>query len=327
MLRTMESTLYTKNQFNDADELAEFLQDWDVEFRQLENGQANNGIEILATPSVFCQKVQLEKNVHQIGLSPKDQVTFGFFTSESSNQMKWCSSQSTTDNLMFFSEDQQWEAVSRPSFTGYTLSFDKSAFSKHMETSLQIDYESMLSTEPSIFNESTTLAPLFKERIKSIFLEMKSSDTGISSSNFDYLENELLTEITNSLTTQINSRLNKRKISNHEKVRKKTLEYMHSNISENILMSDICAELGTSMSTLERVFKSAYDTGPKNYYKILKLHHFRRALLKAPEGTTITEIAAKYGFLHMGQLAVDYKKLFGESPQKHLSQNHRFSFK
>ncbi len=36
------------------------------------------------------------------------------------------------------------------------------------------------------------------------------------------------------------------------------------------------------------------------------------------EGKTVTVIATEYGFFHLGQFAVDYRKMFGESPSETL---------
>ncbi len=43
-----------------------------------------------------------------------------------------------------------------------------------------------------------------------------------------------------------------------------------------------------------------------------------RLLTARNEGKTVTDIAMKYSFFHLGQFAVDYRKIFGESPSETL---------
>ena len=42
----------------------------------------------------------------------------------------------------------------------------------------------------------------------------------------------------------------------------------------------------------------------------------RRDLRACSQGETITDIAKRWGFWHMGQFAADYKKQFGELPSE-----------
>ena len=43
-----------------------------------------------------------------------------------------------------------------------------------------------------------------------------------------------------------------------------------------------------------------------------------RLLTARDEGKTVTVIAKQHGFLHLGQFAIEYRKMFGESPSETL---------
>jgi len=96
---------------------------------------------------------------------------------------------------------------------------------------------------------------------------------------------------------------------------------------EGSLMSDIvptivdtCKVLGVSERTLQYAFRSYVDMSPLAYLRLCRLHRVR-ATLKAsdPQNTTVTAIAMRYGFLHLGRFALEYRQLFNETPSATLA--------
>ena len=73
---------------------------------------------------------------------------------------------------------------------------------------------------------------------------------------------------------------------------------------------------------LEQSFKIRFEVTPKAYVKCLRLARLRRDLQYPPCGElqTIIELASVYGFWHMGQLAADYRKVYGELPSDTMMQ-------
>ena len=59
-------------------------------------------------------------------------------------------------------------------------------------------------------------------------------------------------------------------------------------------------------------------TTPKAYFKELRLTAARRELLRAERGARVTDVALRWGFLHFGWFAHDYRERFGETPSATL---------
>ena len=79
---------------------------------------------------------------------------------------------------------------------------------------------------------------------------------------------------------------------------------------------------GTGKLVLEHSFKKRFGVTPKKYVKYLRLSRLRENLLNPDEveGRTVIELASVYGFWHMGQLAADYRNVYGELPSDTLKR-------
>lgn len=86
---------------------------------------------------------------------------------------------------------------------------------------------------------------------------------------------------------------------------------------------DVCSALGVSRRTLQYCFAEIYGISPLAYLRLIRLNRARQALLVAREGDTVAQIAAHWGFWHLGRFAQDYRHLFGELPSDTLQRSDR----
>jgi len=99
---------------------------------------------------------------------------------------------------------------------------------------------------------------------------------------------------------------------------KRALDYMHANLDGPLSIEGIVATVGVAGRTLFKHFQDTYGVSPMRYARNLRFERARRALLSATDGTSITDIATRCGFSHLGRFAVEYRLRFGESPSKTL---------
>jgi AraC family ethanolamine operon transcriptional activator len=100
------------------------------------------------------------------------------------------------------------------------------------------------------------------------------------------------------------------------------LDYVNSAPTEEITAVELCTLADCSQRWLEQSFKKRFGVTPKAYVKYLRLAHLRRDLQQPTSGEreTVVELASAYGFWHMGQLAADYRKVYGELPSDTLKR-------
>lgn len=93
-------------------------------------------------------------------------------------------------------------------------------------------------------------------------------------------------------------------------------ELMLSQTDEPLSMLDVCRRVGSSRRKLNYCFQDVLGTSPVKYLRAVRLNGVRRALRAGR--TTVQDAAARWGFLHLGQFARDYKAQFGERPSDTL---------
>ena len=88
---------------------------------------------------------------------------------------------------------------------------------------------------------------------------------------------------------------------------------------EAIYIPDICAALGVPQRTLNVCCHESLGVGPKRYLLLRRMNLAKQALYVADAArTTVTQVAADFGFWSFGRFAVEYRELFGETPSATL---------
>jgi len=100
-------------------------------------------------------------------------------------------------------------------------------------------------------------------------------------------------------------------------------EFIRVRIDAPITLFDICDWVGASERSLHLGFLERFGMSPMAYLKVLRLNRARRQLRDAAPGTSVTDVAMRSGFLHLGRFATDYGRFFCEWPSatlRHLPQ-------
>ena len=100
---------------------------------------------------------------------------------------------------------------------------------------------------------------------------------------------------------------------------KKAEEFICGNLHRPVTRDRLAEVAGVSIRTLSRAFVKRFGQGPVEFLKQRRMDAAYRDLLgAAPDGASVTEIAVRYGFAHLGRFAVEYRKAFLESPSATL---------
>jgi len=84
-------------------------------------------------------------------------------------------------------------------------------------------------------------------------------------------------------------------------------------------LARVVKELGVSIRVLEYTCKSLFDVSPQRYLTCWRLHCARRDI--RIRAGSVTDIALKWGFSHLGRFSIAYRELFGERPSETLAMS------
>ena len=97
---------------------------------------------------------------------------------------------------------------------------------------------------------------------------------------------------------------------------RRAVEYIEANLTAPVTLADIVRAAGVSGRGLFRHFRSATGVSPMMYVRNARFARAREALRRARAEERIVDIAALWGFDHMGRFAVEYRHRFGEKPSE-----------
>ncbi len=94
-------------------------------------------------------------------------------------------------------------------------------------------------------------------------------------------------------------------------------EYIQAHADEDLTIGDLAACAKVSTSALFAGFREFRSTTPMAYLKSVRMQRVRDELRDpASAEKTVTAIAVRWGFNHLGHFAADYKNRFGECPSR-----------
>jgi len=96
-------------------------------------------------------------------------------------------------------------------------------------------------------------------------------------------------------------------------------DQVYAHMDGKVNIASLARQHNVSEGTLQNSFKSLFGFTPKNFLRQMKLNLVYRDLKEADiEYETVSNVARRWGFMHMGHFSNYYTELFGENPSQTL---------
>ncbi|MFE4519285.1 AraC family transcriptional regulator [Kitasatospora sp. NPDC056783] len=102
---------------------------------------------------------------------------------------------------------------------------------------------------------------------------------------------------------------------------RRATDYCAEHAGEALSVADIARAARMSLRTLREGFRRHLDTTPLAYLRRVRLdraHHDLLAIAAGRARGTVTEVACRWGFTHLGRFSADYRRAYGRSPSQTL---------
>lgn len=95
---------------------------------------------------------------------------------------------------------------------------------------------------------------------------------------------------------------------------KRARDFIHGHAHERLRLADLAQAAGCSLRTLQGAFAEHTGLPPMTYLQAVRLERAHQTLSEAPPGTTVAEVARRWGFAHGGRFAAAYRDRYGRTP-------------
>lgn len=101
---------------------------------------------------------------------------------------------------------------------------------------------------------------------------------------------------------------------------KKALHLLGGHLTSPLRLDEVAAECEVTVRTLQRHFRQFLGSTPRRTRQDARFENARRQLLQARSDESVTSIASRCGFGHMGRFAKAYSRHYGETPSATLKR-------
>jgi AraC family transcriptional regulator, ethanolamine operon transcriptional activator len=101
---------------------------------------------------------------------------------------------------------------------------------------------------------------------------------------------------------------------NRASIARAVLKLLHGRLDDPPTVTELCLAVGARERTLHLSCVEAFGRPPATLLTELRLNAAHRMLLRSDKATSVTAVAAFYGFTHFGRFAATYRRQFGELP-------------
>ncbi len=197
----------------------------------------------------------------------------------------------------------------------YGLVFEPDALLSHVRTRDQADVA--LTRGPGVRLQTLTapqrmrLVGLLREVLRGLeadpsALQFEASRRNLREALFTVLGNTLIPDGQANVVTPRQQR--------RQDLVRRVRDMVTEQPQEYLGVERLCEQLHITRRTLQNCFHDSMGISPASYLRLVRLNAVRRELREAAADQTIGDVAARWGFWHMGHFSHDYKALFGETP-------------
>ncbi|MBQ0944526.1 helix-turn-helix domain-containing protein [Ideonella sp. 4Y16] len=297
---------------SDLDELAEGQPDWQLRYQQLSAGSFRGAVQHLQLPGLRLVREQVSQAVHQKG--HLGQGNYGFAMMPALQGEAIFNGQRLDAQAIMVGRSDDLDLLSPAGSTLIGVVVSEELLNPLWERMYQkplarwLDSQIVLRTRPAAAQavQQLHLATM-------AHLAERGTDA-LDDTTLKQARDAVLIEWIEALPAAVDT-TELKTVGARRRVVDRACELMLGNTAEPLSVLELCRQVGASRRKLNYCFQDVLGTSPLKYLRLVRLNGARRELKTGRDrGLTVQDVASRWGFWHLGQFALDYKKQFGELP-------------
>jgi AraC family ethanolamine operon transcriptional activator len=315
--KKVASGLYFRESFPLFEQMADAAQGWDLDFQQLSASADPCWLEQYSTEGMLYSRASFDSHFHQMGGPVVGFRTFAL-RAYGCSDFRWCDEAAYPNSLIVFPVGGQFESISSPGFDIFTVSLSNTLLARIAETEFQRSLSTLLSERGQICHLAGGTVRGLRAQLHRLSNDLGHSRVDQAESNGLFQEWEVEHVVARGILECLDrSRFNTPRNSRSKRMKalEKAIEIIRGQATDTLCISDLVSHTGVSRRTLESAFQDGVGVSPAAYLKATRLRALNRHLLQAArDESSVAHICQQHGFRHLGQLAADYRAMFGELP-------------
>jgi AraC family ethanolamine operon transcriptional activator len=288
----------------DADQLTEAVRDAGFEHRQLHPGSFRGELVRAEVGGLLVDRGYYSQTLLARGSFSSTRITIGFLLSDREpgyiNGIR-----SRAHDLIVFPETEELDYV-LPAATEWCT--------------VQIERDELLSTgipEDSL-GRMSVVSPRAGQHARLARFMRTTVDGRVHAQEQHAFRDALLEELYQAIDPQLNQ-CRRANFCERADLLRRFERLVDAQEAQRHSIAELARALGVGRRTLEEAFRDYVGLSPARYVAVLRLNAMRRELLNASEDNLrVADLAARYGVVHLGRFAGDYRQMFGELPSQTL---------
>jgi AraC family ethanolamine operon transcriptional activator len=297
---------------HDIDELNYSVDPWQLNMRQMSPGKLHARINFVELNGMLLNREHWSQSVHAIGATPAGYLALAGPWAEKT--FKWHATEVDSQHFIYGFDAADAQFLLPADEEHWVILVPKELIISHLGEESAADLlleQDVLRHTPKQRRQLITLVN------HSLVKLPEDSKAQVDGQMRETIKSELLDIITAILllndTSQKHSTPKKRYIA----CRKAVIHAMK--MRTPIPVPDLAAVAGVSQRVLELGFQEAMDMSPQKFLRWNRLNQLHRDLRNTQAvSSKVTDICNHWGFHELGRTAVEYKRVFGESPSATL---------
>jgi AraC family ethanolamine operon transcriptional activator len=293
---------------HDIDELNYSVDPWLLDMRQMSAGKLHARINFVEVNGMLLNREHWSQSVSATGATPADYLALSGPCTE--NSFQWHGTEIDSQHLYYAFDAADAEFLTPVDADHWVILVPKDQIIDHLG---EESVATLLRKQDVLRCPSRQRRQLITLVDHSLVKLAEDSQAQVDGQTRETIQSELLDTITEILllndTSQKHSTPKKRYIA----CRKAVIHAMK--MRAPIPVADLAAVAGVSQRILELGFQEALGMSPQKFLRWNRLNQLHRDLKHARAvSTKVTDICNHWGFHELGRTAVEYKRVFGESP-------------